>query len=60
MLAEVIDGCKIGITSKKHIGCTKISIATATSNLESLLEMNVWKLLGKGRNTTYQIIFDKI
>ncbi|MCL7762625.1 hypothetical protein MPF19_04300 [Polaribacter sp. Z014] len=60
MLAGVIDGFEEGITNKKFISITKTSKATATRDLQNLLEMNVLKLLGKGPNTSYQINFDKI
>ena len=59
MLEEGLDGFEGGITAKKYIGITKTSKATATRDLQNLLEMGVLKLLGKGRNTSYQINFDK-
>ena len=60
MLAEGVDGFEGGITAKKYIGITKTSKATATRDLQSLLEIGILKLLGKGRNTSYQINFNKI
>jgi Fic family protein len=60
MLAEGIDGFEGGITAKKYIGITKTSKATATRDLQNLLEIGVLELLGKGRNTSYQINFNNI
>lgn len=60
MLAEGVDGFEGGITAKKYIGIAKTSKATATRDLQSLLEMDVLKLLGKGRNTSYQINFSNM
>ncbi len=57
MLEEGHEGFEGGITAKKYIGITKTSKATATRDLQNLLEIGVLKLLGKGRNTSYQINF---
>jgi len=58
MLDEGINGFEGGMTARKYIGITKTSKATATRDLQSLLELGVFKLLGKGRNTSYQINFE--
>jgi Fic family protein len=59
MLAEGIDGFEGGITAKKYIGITKTSKATATRDLQNLLEVGLLKSQGKGRNISYQINFKK-
>jgi len=58
MLDEGIDGFEGGMTARKYIGITKTSKATATRDLQYLLEIGVFKLLGKGRSTSYEINFD--
>ncbi|MCG8182396.1 Fic family protein [Tenacibaculum piscium] len=58
MLDEGFNGFQGGMTARKYIGITKTSKATATRDLQNLLELGVFKLLGKGRNTSYQINFD--
>ncbi|WP_239763789.1 hypothetical protein [Tenacibaculum finnmarkense] len=59
ILDEGFNGFKGGImTARKYIGITKTSKATATRDLQNLLELGVFKLLGKGRNTSYEINFD--
>ena len=58
MLAEGINGFEGGMTSRKYIGITKTSKATATRDLQNLFEIGVFKVLGKGRNTSYEINFD--
>lgn len=55
MLDEGIEGFEGGMTAKKYIGITKTSKATATRDLQCLLELGVFKVLGAGRNTSYQI-----
>lgn len=58
MLDKGIDGFEGGMTTRKYIGITKTSKATATRDLQNLLEIGVFKLLGKGRSTSYEINFD--
>ncbi len=55
MLEEGVNGFEGGMTTKKYIGITKTSKATATRDLQNLLEMGVFEIFGKGRNTSYQI-----
>ncbi|NIJ44441.1 Fic family protein [Wenyingzhuangia heitensis] len=55
MLEEGIDGFEGGMTAKKYIAITKTSKPTATRDLQGLLELGVFKVFGKGRNTSYQI-----
>lgn len=57
MLNEGIDGFEGGMTTKKYIGITKTSKPTATRDLQNLLELGVFKVFGKGRNTSYEINF---
>lgn len=58
MLAKGIDGFEGGMTTRKYIGIAKTSKATATRDLQNLLELGIFELLGKGRSTSYQINFD--
>jgi len=58
MLEEGTDGFEGGMTARKYVGITKTSKATATRDLQYLLEIGVFKLIGKGRSTSYQINFD--
>jgi len=57
MLDEGTDGFEGGMTTKKYIGITKTSKATATRDLQNLLEIGLFEMFGKGRNTSYQINF---
>ncbi|MEL0649919.1 hypothetical protein V6246_00710 [Algibacter sp. TI.3.09] len=59
MLAEGIEGFEGGTTIKNYITIAKSSKKTATCDLQNLLEMDILKLLRKGRNTSYQINFNK-
>lgn len=58
MLKEGINGFEGGMTAKKYIGITKTSKPTATRDLQNLFELGVFKVFGKGRNTSYQINFE--
>lgn len=51
-------GFEGGMTAKKYMSITKVSKATATRDLQKLQELGVFKEIGKGRNTAYEIIFD--
>ena len=55
MLSEGIKGFEGGMTAKKYIGITKTSKPTATRDLQKLLELGVFKVSGRGRNTSYEI-----
>ncbi len=57
MLEEGVRGFKGGMNARKYIGITKTSKATATRDMQELLEIGVFILAGKagGRSTSYQV-----
>ncbi len=57
MFDEGLSGFKGGMNARKYIGITKTSKATATRDLQYLLEMGALELIGDagGRSTAYQI-----
>jgi Fic family protein len=57
MLEEGTKGFKGGMNAKKYIGITKTSKATATRDMQQLLEIGAFVLSGKagGRSTSYQV-----
>ena len=50
-----IDGFEGDITAKKYISITKSSRATATRDLQDLVEKNILSQKGAGRNVRYEI-----
>jgi len=61
MLEEGPSGFEGGMTAKKYMGITKTSKATATRDIQQLLEMGVFRQLGDGggRSTCYEIVLDR-
>ncbi len=57
MLEEGPDGFKGGMNATKYESLTKVSKATATRDLQYLLEKRVFTLMetGRGRNTKYRV-----
>ena len=57
MLEEGTKGFEGGMNAKKYIGITKTSKATATRDMQQLLESGAFILAGKagGRSTSYQV-----
>jgi len=57
MLEEGTKGFQGGMNAKKYIGLTKTSKATATRDMQQLLEIGAFVLSGKagGRSTSYQL-----
>ncbi|MCA0398064.1 MAG: DUF4172 domain-containing protein [Bacteroidetes bacterium] len=57
MLEEGTKGFEGGMNAKKYIGTTKTSKATATRDMQQLLESGAFILAGKagGRSTSYQV-----
>ncbi len=53
MLDAGPDGFKGGMTAKKYISITRASKATATRDLQSLVEINALQVEGGGRSTNY-------
>ncbi len=56
MLEEGINGFKGGMNVKKYISITATSKATATRDLQELVELNLFVIKGAGRSTSYEII----
>ncbi len=57
MLEEGSKGFEGGMNARKYIGITKTSKATATRDMQQLLEIGAFVLAGKagGRSTSYQV-----
>jgi Fic family protein len=55
MLDAGPEGFDGGMSAKKYISLTKTSKATATRDLQDLLELGVLKSRGGGRNMHYMI-----
>jgi Fic family protein len=55
MLEEGIDGFEGGMNARKYVGLTKTSKATATRDLQFLLENKILVVSGGGRSTGYQV-----
>lgn len=57
MLEEGPKGFEGGMNARKYIGITKTSKATATRDMQQLLELDAFILFGKagGRSTSYQV-----
>ncbi len=56
MLEEGPQGFEGGMNARKYMGLTKTSKATATRDMQQLLEIGAFALVGKaGRSTSYQV-----
>ncbi|MGB5943287.1 MAG: Fic family protein [Leeuwenhoekiella sp.] len=55
ILDKGIEGFEGGMTAKKYIAITKTSKATATRDLQDLAARKIFKPLGEGRSTRYEI-----
>ncbi|PCH76211.1 MAG: cell filamentation protein Fic [Flavobacteriaceae bacterium] len=55
MMSYGIVGFEGGMSAKKYTKIAKTSKATATRDLKKLLEMDVLKVFGEGRNTSYEL-----
>ena len=55
MLAGGSAGFKGGMNARKYTGITKASKATATRDLQFLVEKNIFIPIGKGRSSSYEI-----
>ncbi len=57
MLEEGLKGFEGGMNARKYIGITKTSKATATRDMQGLLEIGAFMLAGEagGRSTSYQV-----
>ncbi|MFI0430763.1 Fic family protein [Mariniflexile sp. HMF6888] len=57
MLDEGPKGFEGGMTAKKYMRINQTSKPTATRDLQKLVELNMFKVEGDGRSTSYQINF---
>jgi len=57
ILQEGSKGFEGGMTAKKYMRITQTSKATATRDLQKLLDLGIFKVEGDGRSTSYQIVF---
>lgn len=55
MLAAGVEGFKGGMNARKYIGLTKVSKATATRDLQALVECGAFVPVGGGRSTRYRL-----
>lgn len=55
MLEEGVKGFAGGMNAGKYVGLTKTSKATATRDLQDLLEKSALVISGSGRSTSYQV-----
>lgn len=55
MLDAGIDGFVGGMTAKKYLSITKISKATATRDLQDLVDKKILNITGAGRSVSYQL-----
>jgi Fic family protein len=51
-----LDGYIGGMTAKKYMQITKVSKSTATRELQQLNELSIFKVIGKGRSTSYSLV----
>ncbi len=60
MLDNGVDSFEGGMTTKKYISITKASKATATRDLQNLVEMDLFHPFGGGRSTHYNLNIENI
>jgi Fic family protein len=48
------------MNANKYIGLTKISKATATRDLQDMVEKSIFKIVGGGRSSRYDLIISSI
>jgi Fic family protein len=56
MLDQGVDGFEGGMNALKYIGITKASKATATRDLQELLALGIFTVIGAGRSTRYDLV----
>src|SRR5690606_19910000 len=56
MLENGPDGFEGGMTAKKYMAITKTSKATATRDMQHLLELGVFNQIGAGRSVRYEVV----
>lgn len=57
MLEEIPENFEGGMNAKKYISLTGTSKATATRDLQELVELNIFTPVGGGRSTRYELKF---
>ncbi len=55
MLDQGAEGFEGGMSAKKYISITKTSKATATRDLQDLVDKNVFTTEGAGRSVRYEL-----
>jgi len=55
MLENGTDGFEGGMTAKKYMAITRTSKATATRDMQHLLELGVFNQTGAGRSVRYEV-----
>ena len=55
MIDYGIEGFKVGMTAKKNISITKTSKATATRDLQDMVEKQCLHAVGTGRGVHYNL-----
>ncbi len=55
MLDQGVEGFEGGMSAKKYISITKTSKATATRDLQDLVEKKIFNSLGAGRSVRYEL-----
>jgi Fic family protein len=58
MLKEGLEGFEGGMSAKKYMNITKTSKATATRDLQDLVEKDIFKPFGGGGSTAYEVNLD--
>ncbi len=56
MLEEGYQGFKGGMNDRKYVSLTGTSKVTATRDLQDLVDKKIFKPLGAGRSTRYEIM----
>ncbi len=56
MLKEGLTGFEGGMNAKKYMALTKVSKATATRDLQELVEKKIFSPIGDGRSTRYELV----
>ena len=59
ILDASLDGYIGGMTTKKYMQITKVSKSTATRELQQLKQLSIFKVIGKGRSTSYCLVLEK-
>jgi Fic family protein len=58
MFSKGLDGFEGGMSAKKYMKITKVSKSTATREMVKLKELGIFKTVGKGRSTSYEVDFN--